>query len=1353
MIRYALLLLPILAASPTGTAATTIVCGSNASNCSSCGSLDLSQAISNASAGDTIEVCGDFNESTFLTKDLIFEGQASGASFSISNDNSFYIGSSSNFVTATLRGLDFSGHTFSAVIIDTSTTTIDDCTFENNSNNDGPAIQTFDATLTLTNSSFSQNDAVVGGAIHIDSSDVTISTSAFNLNDADYGGAIYSSYSNLKLIDNIFETNTGFDGGAVYAFDSSLNLEGNIFKANTSEGYGGGLALDSTTTSLLDNRFISNTANIGGGAMVAVGNNAVTSYRNLWCENTSNVGGAAYLLPGVELTAKNDIYMLNKAQTSGGAYSMEAQPSNGNYPTSELEATFVNNDFLGNEALADGSGSIYATEITSFEFVNNLVTDGLYSLFVTAGTGLSYSGVDYNHWFESDADLETTINVGTHNDQDGDPILVNPYPYSNATLPDCTVDGFETTQLRPQPSSPLIDAGSSNICDPTDTLIGCILPALGSPRSDIGAFGGENAKLEWHEDGDSDGLIYMLDCDDTDNTVGDTSTWFEDSDNDSFGNASSSVNTCDQPPGFVINDTDCDDSDATITDPQVWYDDIDLDAYGDASTGIEACDPPDVTSVNNGEDCDDGDSSILGEQTWYLDSDGDTYGDPDQSVEACDQPTGYVNNANDCDDDDPVAIQLLTQWYQDNDEDEYGNPSIAIWDCSQPAGYVNNDEDCDDTDASINITLTWYLDNDGDSYGDSSATTESCAQPPGYVPDDTDCDDDDNTVWEEQPWYADADGDGYGVSPAIQSCSQPHPDAVTLNGDCDDLDPAINPETIWYKDKDGDGFGDPSKTSQACHAPNGFVDDDSDCDDDDPTVNSNTIWYQDNDGDEYGDPTISQQQCEPIAGYTTNNLDCNDADADQYPGVSWYADADADTYGDPYSLTDCAPADPTDVLDNTDCDDSDPSLNPTTSWYPDCDGDGFHVLEPVIQCDEPTGPCEDGDHPLGDWTTTPPSSPDCNDDDPIENPSALWYLDSDEDGFGAGPTVIHIGCQSDYTGSDTLAPNDTDCDDIDELIFPGADEYCDGEDNDCDGQNDNEALDAVTWQADCDGDSFLGLQVVLSCSPSDSICDDGDAPDGGWDLEGSTKEDCDDEDPTINPNTEWWPDLDGDNNGDEEASPLTQCEPPGDAYTQNDLDCDDEDPSINGRADEVCNGIDDNCDDLIDDESSVDASSWFPDCDGDGYYAEFNSPSCEEPASECRDSEPPQGGWTNTLEGEPDCNDEDPEQYPSQSWYIDEDSDGYGRLGEDGVIVQCSQPDGYVTNNEDCDDLDGAINPLVPEVASDGVDNNCDAYAAKTWLGSSGCGCDTTPSPIGWWALLLPMIWYARRRDPQQETA
>ena len=56
MIRYALLLLPILAASPTGTAATTIVCGSNASNCSSCGSLDLSQAISNASAGDTIEV-------------------------------------------------------------------------------------------------------------------------------------------------------------------------------------------------------------------------------------------------------------------------------------------------------------------------------------------------------------------------------------------------------------------------------------------------------------------------------------------------------------------------------------------------------------------------------------------------------------------------------------------------------------------------------------------------------------------------------------------------------------------------------------------------------------------------------------------------------------------------------------------------------------------------------------------------------------------------------------------------------------------------------------------------------------------------------------------------------------------------------------------------------------------------------------------------------------------------------------------------------------------------------------------------------------------------------------------------
>jgi len=133
------------------------------------------------------------------------------------------------------------------------------------------------------------------------------------------------------------------------------------------------------------------------------------------------------------------------------------------------------------------------------------------------------------------------------------------------------------------------------------------------------------------------------------------------------------------------------------------------------------------------------------------------------------------------------------------------------------------------------------------------------------------------------------------------------------------------------------------------------------------------------------------------------------------------------------------------------------------------------------------------------------------------------------------------------------------------------------------------------------------------------------------------------------------------------------------------VDCDDSDPAVYPRADEVCDGVDNDCDGRVDDEDSdlVDGE-WYMDRDGDG-YGNPSSFVCELP----KDSE---GEW---VQDNTDTNDYNAYSYPGSD-EVDDDGDGY------------AEADG------DCNDLPGMrgaeMSPAHTEIC-DTLDNDCDGFS------------------------------------------
>lgn len=336
---------------------------------------------------------------------------------------------------------------------------------------------------------------------------------------------------------------------------------------------------------------------------------------------------------------------------------------------------------------------------------------------------------------------------------------------------------------------------------------------------------------------------------------------------------------------------------------------------------------------------------------------------------------------------------------------------------------------------------------------------------------------------------------------------------------------------------------------------------------------------------------------------------------------------------------------------------------------------------------------------------------DCDDNNPQVTTFEL-YADLDGDGWGAGRAIT--GC----TATTTLSLKKGDCDDGDTDRHPEGTEVCDDKDNNCNGETD-EGFDKDYFD-DIDRDGFGRGPVVPSCEPRDNLSrNDLDCDDNNGDVFPGTIEICDLVDNNCVDgidegfNNRWYRDADEDQHGDAEQS-IPSCTQPVGFVALSD-DCDDTDPMTFTGASEICDdGIDQDCNSLIDD--AVNANEYFADADSD----EEGDPLVSRYRCEQED------GWVRTGN---DCDDQNPNIAPSvpeacadgvdnncngqvdeeaveTPWFEDADDDGFGN--PEVTQIACAPPPGYVGNDQDCDDSNEQVQPGIEEVCNNGVDDNCD---------------------------------------------
>lgn len=345
----------------------------------------------------------------------------------------------------------------------------------------------------------------------------------------------------------------------------------------------------------------------------------------------------------------------------------------------------------------------------------------------------------------------------------------------------------------------------------------------------------------------------------------------------------------------------------------------------------------------------------------------------------------------------------------------------------------------------------------------------------------------------------------------------------------------------------------------------------------------------------------------------------------------------------------------------------------------DTDGDGLtDILEECTLGTNPEDPDSDGDS-IGDFEETDGGSPIDTDLDGL-----IDALDEDTDADGiddvdeAGDDSLETEAVDtdddgipDYRDPDSDGdgdPDETDCEPLNDEVHSGATEECNGEDDNCNGLIDEGLTDTDgDGTPDCrdDDDDDDGDPDETDCEPldpdihhdADEFCNgvddncDGEIDEGFPDYDGDGEADCDE--------------VDTDGDGDPDS---TDCEPA--------------DPDIHRDADEVCDGVDNNCNGEVDEGFDLDGNG-IADCleedtDGDGIpdLAE------EEWGTDPLDADSDDDGVIDGEEGGGADSD--------QAWNDDSDGDG---------LINALDPD-----SDDDGILDGTENGVTDATRPDATD-------------------------------------------------